>query len=380
MTVLCLELVKTSWSHISTETRRKGNERNLREPGDFRDRDYLETVEGLFFTVVGNSHPDDRVLAYLKYFPSPQGKWKRHMQNFDRAIKFYDIPHLSETIKFISSRYPHYLYNDRLLHISFTAVPTENVRTHHLPEEKLRILGERSELDTLQRKTVNLAFALSKKSGVELERFGVTGSLLIDVHQLAFSDIDLTTYGKNHGLAVRRALLETFDSQDPHITRVKGEDTPTPARQSRLRLMNEDQLRLFYERKWNRGLFMGTPFSVNPVLEPSDPQERYGQYRYIPIDMVEVRASVTDASESIFVPAKYRVSDTRVTSGKQAEAIKEIVSYDRDYGDIAFEGEKILVRGKLERVEDTLTLSSHHRIVVGSLEGRGADYIKVDAQ
>ena len=351
----------------------------MRESNDFRDRDYLEAEDGLFFTVVGNVHPKDRVLAYLKYFPSPQGKWRRDNQSFDRAIKFYDIPHLSETIDLISSRYPHYLYRDQLLAISFTAVPMKKIKTHHLPEEKLRALRESDELDPLQRKAVDLASYLSMKSGVRFAEFGITGSLLIDVHQLAFSDIDLTTYGKDNGLAVRRALLEIFDSQDPHISGIKGEDMPTPARQSRLKLMNKEQLRLFYERKWNRGLFMKTPFSVNPVLAPSDVHERYGQHRYTPIGMVEAHATVTDASDSIFVPARYLTHDTRITGGKQAEDVREVVSYDRDYGDIALEGERILVRGKLEKVEDTSTMSSYHRIVVGSLEGRGADYIKVDA-
>jgi hypothetical protein len=32
----------------------------------FRDRDYLETADGLFFTVIGSVHPEDRVLAYRK--------------------------------------------------------------------------------------------------------------------------------------------------------------------------------------------------------------------------------------------------------------------------------------------------------------------------
>ena len=43
----------------------------------FRDRDYVETVEGLFFTAVGNVHPPSHVIAYLKYVPNPDGKWGR---------------------------------------------------------------------------------------------------------------------------------------------------------------------------------------------------------------------------------------------------------------------------------------------------------------
>jgi predicted nucleotidyltransferase len=344
---------------------------------DFRDRDSLETIEGLLFTVVGNIHPEDRIIAYLKYYPSPNGKWARAGVKFERAIKYYDIPHLKETIELLTSRYPHYLYKDELFGISFTAVATKSIKNHYLPEEKLRCLSMSTDLDELQRKAVNLAIALSKRSGVQLGKFGVTGSLLVDVHQLKFSDIDLTTYGKKNGLIVRKTLPELLNGQDPRIKRISGEEMPTPARQARLHFMNKEQCRLFYERKWNRGSFMGTPFSVNPVLEPDDLRERYGQYRYIPLGMVEAHAIVADASESIFVPAKYLVSNAKVTRGNVVEDIDEIVSYDRDYGDVAYEEEKILVRGKLERVENTLDKSFCHRIVVGSLESGGEEFIKV---
>ena len=337
----------------------------------------METTDGLLFTVVGNIHPEDRVIAYLKYYPSPNGKWARTGIRFERAIKYYDIPHLKETIELLTSRYPQYLYRDEFLNISFAGVTSKSIKNHYLPEEKLRRLGMKTDLDDLQRKAVNLAATLSKRSGVQLDKFGVTGSLLVDVHQLEFSDVDLTTYGKKNGLMVRKTLPELFNSQDPDIKRISGDEVPTPARQARLGFMNKKQSRLFYKRKWNRGFFMGTPFSVNPVLEPGDLRERYGQYRYLPLGIVKAQAIVADASESLFVPAKYLVHNTKVTLGIDVADIDEIVSYDRDYGDVAFEAEKILVRGKLERVENTLHRLLRHRIVVGSLEGGGEDYIKV---
>ncbi|MCJ7759807.1 hypothetical protein MUP59_01530 [Candidatus Bathyarchaeota archaeon] len=346
---------------------------------EFRDRDYIETKESLLFTVVGNIHPEDRAISYLKYYPSTHGKWMRSGQRFDRAIKYYDISHLEETIGYLSMNYPDYLYRDSLLGISFTAVPRSRIVIHHLPEEKLRILGKRDDLDPLQRKSVGLAGVLSRNSGVQIGRFGVTGSLLIDLHQVEFSDIDLTTYGKEHGWMVRKALLDLFSSEDPNVKRFPSNEVPTPARQARLRLMNDNQLRLFYERKWNRGLFKGTPFSVNPVLEGHDLSERYGQHRYTNFGIVEGQGIIEDASGSIFVPARYSVSEARITKGKEVDDVSEIVSFDRDYGDIAFEQEEILVRGKLEMVEDLSSGSCHHRIVVGSLEGKGADYVKVSA-
>jgi predicted nucleotidyltransferase len=349
----------------------------MRAGGDRRDRDFIETREGLLFTVVGNIHPPGRTLAYLKYYPAETGRWSRLGQRFERAIKYYDIPHLKETIKLLSSRCPNYIRKDPFLNIVFPAVPEEEVKVYYFPEGRLKAMSMSEDLDLLQRRTVDLARLLSKRSGVSLEKFGVTGSVLVGVHQKEFSDIDLIIYGKRNSHLVKTALQRLFTSKDPQLRRLNGQDSPTPARQSRLRVMNEIQRRLFYARKWNRGEFMGTPFSVNPVLEPEDHDERYGLHKFSPIGIVEAKAVVVDDSESIFLPARYRVSSTEITMGYQAGQVKEIVCYDRDYGDVAVVGETVAVRGKLERVEGVDGGAHHHRIVVGTLEGEGADYLKV---
>ncbi|MGQ9542648.1 MAG: hypothetical protein ACUVTM_00960 [Candidatus Bathyarchaeia archaeon] len=348
-------------------------------PADFRDRDFIETVDGYFFTVVGNMHPEGKVFAYLKYYPDSKGKWRRLSQTYERAIKYYDIPHLNDAVRLVSERCSRYLYRDGLLNIDFTAIPVEAFGVYYVPEEKLRSLLYSEGLDPLQEKAVDLAMELSRRSGIPHSKFGVTGSILIGLHQQEFSDVDLTVYGKVCGLRMRDVMREIFKSVDREVVRLPPEDNPTPARQSRLRLMNRKQLKLFYERKWNRGLFKGVPFSINPVLEPSDLKEKYGDHLYIPLGIVEAEGTVIDAAESIFIPARYIVSNVEVRKGMVVDDIVEVVSFDRDYGDVALDGEQILVRGKLERVEALRGGGSYHRIVVGSMEGGGVDYIKVDA-
>ena len=344
---------------------------------DFRDRDFIETNDGLLFTVVGYIHPNEKILAYLKYYPGSGGKWSRSGSNYERAIKFYDIPHLKETLKILGKNWPKYLYKDELLNISFSAVPKELIHVHYKPEKKLSELINSTKLDLLQRKTIDVAAILSEESGVKLQNFGISGSVLIDLHQISFSDIDLITYGKKHGWMVREALLSLIRSGGSKIEAFPKDEVPTPSRQKRLSLMNEMQLKLFYDRKWNRGVIDGTPFSVNPVLAPNDIQEIYGENRCEPVGIVEGEATVTDASESIFVPARYLVSAVKLNKKRQFNDIKEVISYDRDYGDIAYDGEQILIRGKLERVEHLHDGIVYYRIVIGSIEGEGTDYIKI---
>ena len=226
---------------------------------------------------------------------------------------------------------------------------------------------------------MELATTLSEKSRVKLQNFGISGSLLIELHQLTFSDIDLVTYGKRNGWIVRDALLSLVRSDESKIKPFPKDEVPTPSRQHRLSLMNEIQLKLFYDRKWNRGMIEGTPFSINPVLEPKDIQEVYGAYKCEPVGLVEAEAKVRDASESIFVPSRYIVSDVKLNKSGRFEDITEVISYDRDYGDIAYNGDQILIRGKLEKIVNLEDGNIYHRIVVGTIEGKGTDFIKIAA-
>jgi predicted nucleotidyltransferase len=269
------------------------------------------------------------------------------------------------------------LHQNELLNISFSAVPKKLIQIHYRPEKKLNELINSSKLDLLQRKTIDLAKILSKESGVKLQNFGISGSILIDLHQISFSDIDLIIYGKEHSWIVREALLNLIRSGRSKIEVFPKDEVPTPSRQKRLCLMNEMQLKLFYDRKWNRGVIDGTPFSINPVFAPDDVKEIYGKYRCEPIGIVEGEATVIDASESIFIPARYLIENVKLNKKEHFNDVKEVISYDRDYGDIAFDGEQIRIRGKLERVECLHDGTIFHRIVIGSIEGEGTDFIKI---
>ncbi len=137
-------------------------------------------------------------------------------------------------------------------------------------------------------------------------------------------------------------------------------------------------MKIFYERKWNRGTFRRTFFSINPVRIEEEIKENFGEKRYIPLGLVEIEATVSDSSEDMFIPAIYYIEEVSIVKGTNVQGIKEVVSYDRNYGDVAKEGERILCRGKLERVESRNRSGSYYRVSIGSLEAKGTDYIKLD--
>jgi predicted nucleotidyltransferase len=92
--------------------------------------------------------------------------------------------------------------------------------------------------------------------------------------------------------------------------------------------------------------------------------------------MIRIEARVSDDSEADFMPSIYKVEDVRIIEGQPVEDIIEVASYEGFYGGIVYKGERIAVYGKLEKVIDKRSNEEYHRVLVGSKEALGKDYIK----
>jgi predicted nucleotidyltransferase len=344
----------------------------------FRDRDFLQTREKFFFCVVSPFHPSDRVISYLKYVPSKLGVWGRGEERFKRVMRAYTIPNLLETFSVLERSYPHYLFYSPVYNITMTAVPHEYVMKHFKPEEKLAQLFQTSHLDSLQRKLLRLVSFLAEASNVSLNSFGVTGSILLDIHRPEFSDFDITVYGLKDSLAVKNALTEAYSSSSSMVQCFKEKALKAwCAKKARRYPLTPDEALKIYERKWNLGVFEDTLFSIHPVKLEHELVEQYGDKVYHPLGVVAIRAVVCENADYMFLPAVYRVRDVKVVDGPSATDIEEVVSYESLYDNLAEVGETILVRGKLERVLDKKTGQKYHRVLVGSPEGKGMEYIKL---
>jgi predicted nucleotidyltransferase len=344
----------------------------------FRDRDFLKTKEDFFFCIVGPYHPPDRVISYLKYVPAQLGSWGKGKWRFKRALKSYTIPSLLETFQILERDYPHYIFDSTVYNIQMTAVPLQYIKKHYKPEEKLTQLMNAERLDQLQKKMKKLVIFLSEKSDVPLDMFGVTGSILLNIHRLNFSDIDLTIYGFKNSLAVKNALLNAYSLQSSLFKRFEDSAlTSWCENQTRFHPLTMEEAIQIYKRQWNLGLFEETRFSVHPVKLEQEVTEEYGDKIYEPNGQVVIRAVVHENMNSMFLPATYKIKETTIINGPQVEDIENVVSYEGLYGDLAEVGETILVKGKLERVHDKKTKSGYHRILVGSPEGKGEEYLKI---
>ncbi len=293
-------------------------------------------------------------------------------------MQSYTIPNLLETFGFLESNYPHYLFHSSFYNITLTAVPHKHIREHFKPEERLSQLRQASHLDSLQKRMTRLTSFLAKTSNVPCDFFGVTGSVLLDIHQPRFSDMDITVYGWKNSLAVKNVLLKEYARANSIVKRLEGKTLKAwcvrKAKQYPLEV--DDALRI-YERKWNLGVFEDTLFSIHPVKLEQEVAEKYGEKTYHPLGHATIRAVVYDNTDYLFLPSIYRVGETKIVEGPHVNDIVEVVSYESLYDSLAEVGESIAVRGKLERVEDRKSSREYHRVLVGSPEGKGMEYLKL---
>ena len=343
----------------------------------FRDRDFLQTNEGFFFCVVGPLHPPKRVISYIKYVPSESGVWGSGGKKFSRILPKYTIPNLLETFRYLEQNYPQYLFHSTADNITITAVPYEHIKEHFKPEEKLAQLRQAPELDSLQEKLVRFTKFLEKISGVSEASFGVTGSILLDIHQPTFSDLDVTVYGTKDSWALKEALAENRGSGMP-LKRLEGKHLEEWCikKSQDYPLMPKEALKL-YERKWNLGFFEDRWVSVHPVKLESEVTEEYGEKTYIPCGQVTIEAVVSGNVDSLFLPATYQIEDVKFLDGQQLGDVTEVVSYEGLYDSLAENGETIQAKGKIEKVIEKGTSRQSYRVLVGSAEGKGREYMKL---
>jgi predicted nucleotidyltransferase len=333
-----------------------------------RDRDFVETLEGLLFCVVGYLHPPDQVTAYLKYVPDPGGKWRRGETGYSRVIPYYHVSQVENTYGFLGESHPDYLFSCPVRNITVSSVPRYRIKTYYRPQERLAAIMEEPG-DMLESKLRDLIILLSDQAGLETRDLGVTGSILTGSHSPEFSDIDLTVYGQGASAALREALRGTR-GRDGVIRPFSASKREAWSRSREERFpLSFGALMEFAERRWNYGDYMGTYFSIHPVRADQEVTEEYGESTYTSVWNVEGSATVADASEAIYLPAIYRLEDAETDSDID---VAEVASYEGLYADMFYPGERVEFSGILERVEGKRHI---HRVVVGGA-GSEPSYIK----
>jgi len=333
-----------------------------------KDRDFIRTTEGMFFCVTGYLHPPDRFTAYLKYSPTSRGKWEDEFTAYRRELPYYHVRNVAKTIQYLEEHYPAYVYECPVRGFRFSMVPRERVAGYYIPERRMQEIINDAR-DPLEEQVHGLVEAMATVTGMESSALGITGSILIGLHNPDFSDIDLTIYGLRNARRLRRALLEREvlsirPLDDGFISKwSKGIAERFP--------LTVEQARYFAKRRWNYGTYDGRYFSVHPIRADDEITEVYGEHTYRGQGSAHIEATVLDASESLFMPAVYRVHDVHLLAGNPAAAeVQEVVSYEGLFRDVADTGSVIEAKGIVETVD-----GQPARLVIGSTTLAGQGYV-----
>ena len=138
-----------------------------------KDRDFIETTDGLIFCVVGYLHPVDGYTAYLKYIPSKDGKWERDGTRYTRSIPYYQVSQVENTYDWLKKTHPEHILQCPVRNIEVSWVPANKVKTYYRPRERLNNINQNGLNDSLEEKLLRLVELLEETAGF-IGSIGVT--------------------------------------------------------------------------------------------------------------------------------------------------------------------------------------------------------------
>ncbi|MFN3621766.1 MAG: hypothetical protein ACK4TI_02650, partial [Nitrososphaerales archaeon] len=307
---------------------------------------------------------------------SNDGKWRSGSLRYSRAMKYYSASEVVKNIKWLEEYYPQYVFNSKVMGFKISAIPKKHILKHYTPNSRLREIIEKGSNDPLEEKALNLVNLLSGRSGVPKDAFGLTGSILLKIHNPSFSDIDLVVYGRENSLKVKDALLALYKEPQSGLTRLQGSDLERwCTEKAQAYPISEIEAAHIYGRKWGYALYKGTAFSIHPIRLDREIDFVYGSERFRGLGLARIKARVEQVVEELYTPYTYQVSSVQVEEGERGWKISKISSYEGFYGSVIYEGEEIVAYGKVEEVSRKAG-ENYLRLVIGSPEANGKDYLK----
>ncbi len=315
---------------------------------------FVKTSDNLIFEVKGVVHPENRLIAYLRYVPSVESR-----------TGFRKVYNLDDRENYLREKYPDYLWQSESHGRMIQSVPEDKIVSIFDPVDCLTRLRNSDENSDLENESVSLASRLVEVTEIDWSNIGVTGSQLVSVASKE-SDIDLVVYG----LSACRKFYSKLHTSVDSISEIRGYSGHTLEDHVSFRWGALSDLRPLHlkieKRKLLQGLIGDYHFFIRLVKTPSDLDYVYGDLSYQMKGYRKVSGKVMSSDDSIFTPCEYQVECSSLPD------IEKLVSFRGRFTEQVSKGALFEAFGRIELVTNHKEDRKYMQLVLGE---RPVDYL-----
>ena len=321
-----------------------------------RDRDAILTSEKIIFRVYGHIHPSSGYICDPEYSPPEifESSNPRSIREKNELIyyKFF----VDEGLKLILKKFPKYTIFHEPLQKLLVGVKEEDILEVRKPEIKLQKIYSKQPNDKLIKACNGLLNLILSNSGLDIENFGVFGSILHDFYHPDFSDLDFIIYGKKN-LDKLQETLEILYYENPKLQNEFNHITAVMKKDWKFINYNLKEYLWHQKRKMIYAYFDSKDVNrvVKAEFEPvKDWKENINTYnsssRIFHVGWIKVVAEIIDEKDAPFIPSIYQIKVKKILEGPKIEDINRVFSYMEEFRLQAKKGEIVLIEGNLEKI------------------------------
>ena len=325
-----------------------------------REGDLIRTKANVVFDVKGTVHPQDKVIAFPRFIPSPEGTRKGNDTTYGKVYS------LGDRFAYLQKNHPELIVYDPVFGETLCEVPIHQIAQLYQPSEKLAQLREAKTRSALEEKAYRLAVTLKEKADIPWSSIGVSGSIMAGL-TTDTSDIDPLVYGIENSRKAYKAL------QDLRETEGSGFKAYTTSELKNLYDFRSKDTQMSFEdfqavenRKAFQGMFMGTDYFIRFVKDWNDISEQYGDVCFENNGYCKIFSTIADDQDALFTPCTYKLGSVQIINGPQLSPIEEIVSFRGRFCMQATIGERVESQGKIELVTNKKSGKTHYRLILGN--------------
>ena len=330
-----------------------------------REGDLIRTRSNAAFDVKGLVHPVDKIIAFPRFIPSPEGT-RRGM-----GTTYGKVYSLADRFKYLKENHPELIVFDPVFGETMCEVPISQVAEHYKPEEKLWSLRTSKDLTILESKALQLAQTLKAEADIPWSSIGISGSIMAGL-TTEKSDIDPLVYGVENCRKAYAALQKLLEKKDGFKQYNREELSELFDFRSKDTQMSFEDFVAVENRKAFQGKFMATDYFIRFVKDWREINEQYGDVCFKNSGYAKITAKIADSTDSLFTPCTYKLSNVTVVDGPKLAPIDELVSFRGRFCEQAVNGEAVESQGKVELVTDRKSSEQHYRLILGN---KPSDYM-----